>query len=223
MKTVRLKPPKIRSVITAEQRIIVVDRSGSMAVGWDDLTNSIDTELNEVRKAYRKDKLPTSITLVAFDTEYTIVAENIPIQELGPINWNEIKPRGFTALRDAMGTALKTATGIPESTRVIFTVFTDGGENASKQYTSQQIQDWVKELEAKPNWTFVMLGAEIDAWTAAQSVGFANHANSISFNKSDTKTVYAGMTMSTISMRDAGVAKSTALFENKNETATPVP
>ena len=45
---------------------------------------------------------------------------------------------------------------------------TDGYENASREYTKQQIQN----LIANHNWEFIYIGADIDSYSEAANYGF---------------------------------------------------
>ena len=56
----------------------------------------------------------------------------------------------------------------PEHT--MFVITTDGMENASHQYTSNQVKKMIKKQE-KQGWEFLFLGANIDAVSTATNFG----------------------------------------------------
>ena len=63
----------------------------------------------------------------------------------------------------------------PEHT--IFVITTDGMENASRHYTSDEVKAMVKKEKEKYGWEFLFLGANIDAVETAAHFGIgANRA-----------------------------------------------
>ena len=79
------------------------------------------------------------------------------------------KPRGSTALLDAIGRTIQDNKAMNSPTVVILT---DGQENSSHKYTKAHIKDLV-EQKTKDGWTFVYLGANQDAFAEAGSMGIA--------------------------------------------------
>jgi len=126
---------------------------------WDDVIGGFN--------AFLKDQDPNKImTLVQFDHEYTVSYENLKMSEVPPLTRETYKPRGSTALLDAIGSTLKK---ISESAGIIV-IFTDGMENCSKIYTKAHIKDLI-EQKTKDGWTFVYMGANQDAFAEAGSMG----------------------------------------------------
>jgi hypothetical protein len=84
----------------------------------------------------------------------------------------------MTALFDALGTIIQ-KTGerlarIPESerpARVVFVIITDGAENSSREYTSNQIKEIIQHQSEAYNWQFVYLGANQDSFASASQIG----------------------------------------------------
>jgi len=68
-------------------------------------------------------------------------------------------------------------------------VMTDGEENSSRRFTKEQITGEIQQREAAGNWTFVYLGADQDAWAAAQGLGFAA-GNVAAYASTDTRDVF---------------------------------
>ena len=88
--------------------------------------------------------------------------------------------RGSTALLDAMGDAIKHIGNIhkyarpedvPENT--IFVITTDGMENASYKYSSDEIKKMVERQKNKYGWEFMFLAANIDAVETARGFGIS--------------------------------------------------
>lgn len=127
---------------------------------WDDTIGGFNSFLND-QKA-----LGGSLTLIQFDHEYTETA-SAKIEDIKPLTRETYKPRGSTALLDAIGQAIKSATGTPS-----VVILTDGHENASTKFTRAHIHDLI-EQKTKDGWTFAYLGANQDAFAEAGSIGIS--------------------------------------------------
>jgi hypothetical protein len=86
--------------------VCIIDRSGSMGSIRDDAIGGFNTFLAEQKK------LPgeATLTYIQFDTEYEVVHENAPLNDVPPIDETVYVPRGSTALLDAVGRTID-ATG----------------------------------------------------------------------------------------------------------------
>lgn len=156
--------------------VFVLDRSGSM-----DLRKS-DTQggLNEFVRQQKLEPGEVNFTLVQFDDQYEVVYS-------GPIaNFPEFvfHPRGITALNDAICKAIvdtgERLKNMPEDQLpglVTFVILTDGLENASKEYTRQQVKDMIEHQSTKYSWKFLYLGANQDAICVGQSYSMSVSAN----------------------------------------------
>lgn len=144
-------------------RIFILDRSGSMESCWDDTIGGFNAFVAD-QKA-----LGGTLTLIQFDHEYLVSYANRPIGEVEPLTRETFKPRGSTALLDAIGRAIKECKTSAPPTVIIFT---DGLENASHEYTKSHVKDLI-EARQNDGWTFVYLGANQDAFAEAGSIGIA--------------------------------------------------
>jgi Mg-chelatase subunit ChlD len=153
--------------------VIVADRSGSMHGIAGDMNGAIRQLL--IEQATQPGTLVVDI--VTFDTvveyPYTGVA---PAEVTDDI----IRPRGSTALNDAVGLTIAKLgaelSSLAEDDRpghVIVVVVTDGMENASREYTTQQVKAMVEEQTGKWGWTFLYLAANVDAFATGAGYGFA--------------------------------------------------
>lgn len=141
-------------------RIFILDRSGSMETALDDTIGGFNAFVNEQRE------YGGTLTLVQFDHEYMISYDHKPIGEVEPLTRQTFQPRGATALFDAIGKAIKNVqTGTP-----IVIIFTDGHENASREYTRAHVKDLIDQ-KTKDGWTFVYLGANQDAFDVGAGIG----------------------------------------------------
>jgi hypothetical protein len=55
--------------------------------------------------------------------------------------------------------------------KVLFVITTDGMENASREFTTDQIKKMVQHQKEKYDWEFLFLGANIDAISTAAKFG----------------------------------------------------
>ena len=156
----------------------VLDRSGSMDAIRSDVIGGFNSFLHE----QQVNGGACVMTLVQFDDQdpYEVVADAIPVAELTPLSESTFVPRGTTPLYDAMGHAVANATiraerreaaGDPAED-ILFVTFTDGMENASREYDRAKVFDLVKRREAQ-GWTFAYLGANQDAYAESGKVGMA--------------------------------------------------
>ena len=144
-------------------RIFLLDCSGSMESCWDDTIGGFNAFLNEQKAD------GGTLTLIQFDHEYQLNYESKPIGEVKPLTRETFKPRGSTALLDAIGRAVKE---VRTQTIPTVIILTDGQENASHKYTKAHIKDLIEERQ-NHGWQFVYLGANQDAFAEAGSIGIA--------------------------------------------------
>lgn len=117
------------------------------------------------------------LTLVLFDDQYEVPIDNIPVSEVTCIDTTTYRPRGATALLDAIGRTIKSfrkrIEKLPEKQRpdqVIFAIFTDGEENSSTKYNWQDIAGRIQQHQSKDSWQFLFLGAGQDAIATASQM-----------------------------------------------------
>lgn len=175
---------------------VIADRSGSMESIRDDAIGGFNSFLEEQQKLDGK----ANLTLVLFDDKYEVPVKSVDIQKVKPLTRETFVPRGMTAMNDAIGKAVAELSEIaPE--KAVVCIITDGAENSSKEFTSHQVKDKIKEVEAK-GWQVVFLAANIDAFSAGGSLGI-NSATTFDFaaNAQGVHDAYATMSASTRAYR----------------------
>ena len=74
-----------------------------------------------------------------------------------PIHRESYTPGGNTPLLDAVGRTIMWMDRLqPTPERTLVVILTDGGENASRDFTAQQIRDLIRSREATGTWTSVL-------------------------------------------------------------------
>ena len=171
--------------------ICILDRSGSMTGLVQETITGYNTFIKE-----QQDEGPGKVTLVLFDDKYEMVYEDIMLHAVPELTDKVYYSRGWTALRDAIGKTInhvleRHIDDKPDKTIVFIT--TDGLENASTEFTQEQIRDMVKDCE-KEGWIFFFMGAGIDAFSVGTGMGFAA-ANIASTDptKGGTRVAYMAM------------------------------
>lgn len=135
---------------------ILVDRSGSMQSIARDTEGGIKSFLEEQGKLPGKVK----VRLSQFDTTYDVVYETTKLKDVPEFH---LEPRGLTALVDSVAkTILDTDKTADKFDKVIVLILTDGGENASKEWSAENTKKLV-EARKEDGWEFIFLGANIDA------------------------------------------------------------
>jgi uncharacterized protein YegL len=153
---------------------MVLDRSGSMEATADDAIGGFNRFLEE------QQKLPGEllVTVIGFDDRYEVWRDRAPVAEVPPLTRETFIPRGSTALLDAIGRTIETLgkrlNDTAEAERpeqVIVVIITDGYENASRQYSVQDVFDKVRQQEQVYGWRFTFIGANQDAIATAARLG----------------------------------------------------
>lgn len=199
---------------------IVLDRSGSMESVKADTIGGYNQFLSDQKVAPGE----ATITLAQFDDVYEVVYGGIPIADAKPLDGETFKPRGSTALLDAIGRTIhdtgKRLEAMPEGQRpenVIFVIITDGEENSSKEYRHDRINEMITHQREAYNWNFVFLGANQDAITTASQLGVgAASAMTYAANSGGVAAVYESISGS-VTKRRAGLTRSVDFTEEDRE------
>jgi len=172
---------------------IVLDRSSSM--------NSIKKETiggtNEQFSALRDsdDAANTHVAFFSFNEKVTPVFKNddgtpklVPCSDLEDISAADYFPSGMTAMYDAVGDAIDFFVAeAKKADDVLIVVISDGAENKSKRFTSEQISGQVKELQDS-GWNFTYIGANQDLSLVQAQLGF-HEGNMMAFDSSSAGTI----------------------------------
>ena len=162
---------------------IVLDRSGSMRVRAREVITSFNDFLVEQRGVEGKAR----VSLVQFDHEYETTYAGRKLAEAPSLDERTYRPRGRTALHDAIGRTVTEAEARlarravkrrakgrdVDAPDVLVVVITDGMENASREYGSRDVRALVTRLEEKDGWTFLFMGTTQEAALQARRFGLA--------------------------------------------------
>ena len=174
--------------LSTTELVFILDRSGSMA----GLESDTIGGFNAMTEKQKKEDGKCYVSTFIFDNVTEVIHDRVEISNIKPMTDKDYTVRGCTALLDAMGDAIKHIKNIhkyarpddvPENT--IFVITTDGMENASTKYSSDEIKKMVEEQKKESGWEFMFLAANIDAVETAKRVGISEeravnyHADSV--------------------------------------------
>lgn len=191
---------------------VVLDRSGSMQPIKDDVIGGYNTFLEGQQKVPGECK----ISLYQFDDIYETVYENKDIKSAPKLTGETFVPRNYTALLDAIGKTINKLgekySNLPENDRpekILFVIYTDGVENASKEFTRNRIFEMITHQKEKYNWVFIFLGANQDAIATAASFGINKNSTMTYGNTSSgNKMAYCSVNSLVSSMRCASPSEN---------------
>jgi uncharacterized protein YegL len=165
----------------------LVDRSGSMGGIREDMEGGI----NSLIESQKQEAGDTIISLAHFDTEYETLYQLVPVDDVEPF---KLLPRGGTALNDSVG---KFVTEIGEHLaklsedkrpgQVIVQIVTDGGENSSREWSTDQVKELLAQQTDGYNWVFSYMGSDITVEATAMSYGIAS-SNTIRYAREAVDT-----------------------------------
>lgn len=146
---------------------VIIDRSGSMGSVRNESIRAFNTFLSDRQKS-DPDAL---MTLVQFDHEYEVLTNGLPIREVRPLDYETYIPRGDTALLDAVGKTIGSIESRSHIAKAILVaILTDGQENASVEWRSEQVRNLIQQRKAK-GWDFYYLSAELSAFKDGNAIG----------------------------------------------------
>jgi Mg-chelatase subunit ChlD len=153
----------------------LLDRSGSMETCLNDTIGGFN--------AFVREQAPKStMSLYLFNNSFEIVYENRSIEDVEKLSASTFRPRGGTALLDAIARTIeqveknntKRWADIDEVGNVIV-ILTDGDDNSSTKCTKREINDAISRKQAQ-GWKFVFLAANQDAIKSANDIGIGRDA-----------------------------------------------
>lgn len=177
--------------------VFIIDRSGSMQGMERDTIGGFNSVIEEQKKKNGS----CFVTTVLFDNEIKKLHDRVEISKLKPMTQEDYTVGGCTALLDAFGSEMQNIASIHKYARksdvpadTLFVIITDGLENASRQYTAEQVKGMVEKHSKKDKWEFIFLGANIDSVETAGRYGIApSMANDYYCDSEGTQNVYCAV------------------------------
>lgn len=154
--------------------VFILDKSGSMA----GLETDTIGGFNAMIERQRQDQGEALVSTVLFSNRSTVIHDRVNLRKIEPLTERQYFVGGSTALIDAIGSAIHHISNVHKYAReedqpehTIFVITTDGMENASHAYSSDEVKAMVQRQKEKHGWEFLFLGANIDAVETAAHFG----------------------------------------------------
>ena len=200
---------------------ILIDESGSMGDCWNDTIEGFNAYIDVL-----KEKTPNAIVSVStFDGRgIRKLCETVEIKDVPLLNKENYSPCASTPLYDAIGKIIDSGSSYIEKQKgkinSLLVIQTDGMENASSEHTKDSIKGLMKGMEDK-GWTFVFLGADLDAISSVRSMGLSSSislGNSLSYQKLNTRSVFKDtLSAATVAYCANAGSKTDNFFDNNEE------
>ena len=176
--------------------VFILDRSGSIG----GLESDTIGGFNAMIEKQKKEEGEALVSTILFDDRTEVIHDRIPLDKIEPLTDKQYWVRGCTALIDAIGGAIHHVSevhryirdeDVPEHT--VFIITTDGMENASRKYTSDEVKKLISQKK-ELGWEFLFLGANIDAVETAKHFGISeDRAVTYKSDRKGTRMNYAAM------------------------------
>lgn len=199
--------------------LLIIDRSGSMQ----SIKKNVVEGLNNLLEKQQQLSGFLTVDVFQFDTEIKHAYKMQPAKNVAI----KLKPRGKTALYDAIGTAVtsmqKQIDNLPahaKPTNVQVVVVTDGIENASTFWTKRDVRDLVTSTTGESNWNFLFMGANQDAILNGGELGFKKE-NSLTY-RADAEGVKNMTDALSKHLTSSRVGASTGFSDMERASASPL-
>jgi len=196
----------------------ILDRSGSMSGKEAAVKSGFKEFIDKQRELPGK----ATISVFQFDDIYEAIYENMDLENITGLD--DYKPRNMTALNDAIGKTI-TSKGTYYSSlkpldrpeKVILVIVTDGMENASKEFTGEQVKQMVEHQQAKYNWEILYIGSNQDAVFTGVSMGAdMSHCHTIHDGIAGYATAFGQISANATLFR-TGTTKSMAFTDEQRK------
>ncbi|MCO5233872.1 MAG: VWA domain-containing protein [Chitinophagales bacterium] len=173
--------------------LIILDESGSMSSIKDTIIQGFN-ELVQTIKGIEK-QFPEQEHFISF-VSFNGLGQKLlhfidPVSKLEQIDDKSYNPDASTPLFDAMGFSinkLKQSLQGQTDFNVLVTILTDGEENASREFSGNDIKKLVEELKQN-RWTFTYIGTDHDVEKIAISLSI-NNTMVFEKNEEDIKQMF---------------------------------
>ena len=160
--------------------VFILDRSGSMSGLESDTIGGYNSFLEK----QKEEDGSCLVSTVLFNQHSKVIHDRVDLVKIEKMERKDYLASGTTALIDAMGDAIHHIKNVHKYIRkedvpanTIFVIITDGLENASHKYSSDDVKKMVEQQKEK-GWEFLFLGANIDAVETARTYGIAEDRTS---------------------------------------------
>lgn len=217
-----------RRMLTAEDKprtlvLLLVDKSGSMSSRRDATIAGLNTYVEQLQSDPELSDLLLSI--LQFDQcendKYVSITETrdlTPIASFTKLTRAEYVPRGGTPLWTAVANGIGRLERVVRPVdKVIMATNTDGMDTGGNpEITADVVKQMIEAKRALGNWTFVFMGADIDAWgvgstvsmSRGNTIAYANNMAGISASYASTATATMNLARSSLRSTESFYSQS---------------
>jgi len=205
----KAKPKKAKAKKGTIHVAILLDESGSMAHnrravidGTNEFIGSLQGEKNSER---------TKLTLATFDAaagrERTRILRNAEkLNDAKQITEADYCPQGMTPLNDAIADTVQAIEAkSKKNDKALLVIYTDGYENASREYDKAAIKALLERKQDEDSWTVIYLGANVDVQAEKQAYGTGVAATTTSSPAGVRSTMRSAANVGVGYLADSGV------------------
>ena len=201
--------------------VFILDRSGSMS----GLEGDTIGGFNALIEKQKKEPGRCLVTTVLFDSRIQTIHDRVELQAMKPMTEKDYAVGGCTALLDALGSTIRHIVDIHRyaraedvPARTTFVVMTDGLENASRLYSSEEVKRMIRHEQEKYGWEFLFLAANIDAVETAGRMGIRpERAVNYNADRQGTRIAYEALSCAVSARRACAAPLDAAWSRSINE------
>lgn len=191
-----------------QEVVAIIDRSGSMAGKEADVIGGINTTIKELQENKKNEII--NFSLKFFDDKEYVKIRSLDIEKIRPLNIYDLRPRGQTALLDAIGNSLiffinKKMNNPNCFDSCIMYISTDGLENASKKFNNENIKNLINEAK-KYSIELVYIGSNQDAILESSKFGL-DVSQAMNYNETTENTASAYRSLASAAKRQRNGSK----------------
>lgn len=158
--------------------LIILDESGSMESFKSQIISGFNETVQTIKGSQKLfPEQEHFVSLVTFNSlRQNLIHFIDPVDKLDQIDDEKYQPNATTPLFDAIGFAvnkLKQVVANQLEANVLVTIMTDGEENASREFSGNDIKKLIEELKQQ-KWTFTYIGTDHDVDQIAINLSITN-------------------------------------------------
>ena len=212
-----------------QEVVAIIDRSASMSGKEEDTIGGINSTFEVIKESLQENET-VKVSIKLFDHEEAMLVRSIDIKEVRPIEKRQYQPRGQTALYDAIGNSLsyfmeKKLKNPNAYTKCLVYVVTDGMENSSKIFNSNNLKELITSAQENYNIEIIYLAANQDAIFEASKMGIApTHALNYAETAENSNSAY--ISVASVANRQRSGANTSFTQAERNDSygnASPPP
>ena len=209
--------------------LMIIDKSGSMENVRDVTISGLNENLQSIRKAQEDFEDQEQIAcMVTFNGGVWEPGEQVDhiscwkkaTGEVQDFTRDNYAPLGGTPLLDAVGISISKLREeikdelLERKATVVVTIFTDGQENTSREYSQQQIKDLITEIKETGQWTVAFAGCGDNVFEVAASMNIGR-GSTMAYAAGSIGTQHAFRSMAT-GRYDKSMKYSAAMAEGED-------